>query len=349
MKKVMFVMPNTGYSGAEKVVIQIMDYLRKQYDFVYVSRNGRIAKYLNEYNIRHIITEKKLNRKELQSIIEEEKPDIIHATDYRASTIMSTIRAGIPLISHVHNNPPWLKGINVNSISYLVASSKFKKILTVSDSIEREYVFANKIKDKIINVSNPLDRNEILKKVNKESNKKYDICCVGRLCEQKNPLRFINIIEKIKKIRPDISVIMVGDGELEGIIKETIRKKQLSENIKMIGFQENAYQLMAESKVFCLTSEWEGFGLVAFEAITLGLPTYVTPVGGLVDIVNNKAGNLCKSDDEFVEEMIKVINDDEAYKEKSKGAVERSIEIENIGDYMKKISDIYEEILRKRA
>ena len=36
MKKVMFVMPNTGYSGAEKVVIQIMDYLRNQYDFVYV-------------------------------------------------------------------------------------------------------------------------------------------------------------------------------------------------------------------------------------------------------------------------------------------------------------------------
>ena len=36
MKKIMFVMPNKGFSGAEKVVIQIINGIKDKYDCYYI-------------------------------------------------------------------------------------------------------------------------------------------------------------------------------------------------------------------------------------------------------------------------------------------------------------------------
>ena len=92
MKKIMFVMPNKGFSGAEKVVIQIINGIKDKYDCYYISESGSIDLYLKENNIKHVITYKKLDRHELKSIFNKEKPDIVIATDYRASVVVASIK-----------------------------------------------------------------------------------------------------------------------------------------------------------------------------------------------------------------------------------------------------------------
>ena len=345
-KKIMFIMPNKGYSGAEKVVIQIIENLKNKYEFIYVSEPGEINQYLQDRNIRHIKTKKRLDKNEIEEIVKKEKPNILHTTDYRASTITSFINTKIPIISHLHNNPPWLKNLNKNSIVYLLASKKFKKILTVSNSIEREYIFSKLIKNKIENISNPISRREILDNIsNNKTDKIYDICFVARLCKQKDPIRFVDIIEKIKDIIPNISVIMIGEGSLNEEVKQYIIEKKLSDTINLLGFKKNVYEYMNESKIFCLTSKWEGFGLVAFEALTLGMPTYVTPVGGLVDIVDNDCGYLCNTDEEFINEMISVLKDKKKYQITSNKAIEKSKKLDNIEEYMSKLGKIYQDLM----
>lgn len=345
-KKIMFIMPNKGYSGAEKVVIQIIENLKNRYEFIYVSESGEINQYLQDRNIRHIKTKNRLDKNEIEEIVKKEKPNILHVTDYRASTIVSFINTKIPIISHLHNNPPWLKNLNKNSIAYLLASRKFKKILTVSNSIEREYIFSKFISHKIENISNPISRKEILKNISDVNiDKVYDICFVARLCEQKDPIRFINIIEKIRDIIPDISVIMIGEGSWKEKVKKYIIEKKLSDTINLLGFKKDVYEYMNKSKIFCLTSKWEGFGLVAFEALTLGLPTYVTPVGGLVDIVDNDCGYLCNTDEEFISEMISVLKDQKKYQIKSNKAIEKSKKLDNLDKYMEKIDKIYQDLI----
>lgn len=345
-KKIMFIMPNKGYSGAEKVVIQIIENLKNRYEFIYVSEFGEINQYLQERNIRHIKTNKRLDKNEIEEIVKKEKPNILHATDYRASTVVSFVDTKIPIISHLHNNPPWLKKLNKNSIAYLLASRKFKKILTVSDSIEQEYIFSRFIKHKTENISNPISRKEILDNIsNDKADKIYDICFVARLCEQKDPIRFIDIIEKIRNIIPNISVIMIGEGSWKEKVKKYIIEKKLSDIINLLGFKKDVYEYMNKSKIFCLTSKWEGFGLVVFEALTLGMPTYVTPVGGVVDIVDNDCGYLCNTDEEFINEMISVLKDKKKYQIKSYNAIEKSIKLDNIEEYMSKLDKIYQELI----
>ena len=214
--------------------------------------------------------------------------------------------------------------------------------MTVSDSIEKEFIFSKFIKNKIICIGNPINTQEISDKIKGlKIEKKYDICCVARITEQKNPFKFIEIIKNLTKKNKNIKAIWVGDGELRDEVNKKIKEEKLEKNIQLVGFQKNPYIYMAESKVFLLTSDWEGFGLVAVEALTLGLPCVVSNVGGLKEIVNNKCGELCINNNEYVNEIFKLLNDNNYYNLKSKSSIETAISLNNIKKYIEKINKLY--------
>lgn len=339
-KKIIFPINSKIYSGLESVAITIIENLKDKFDFIYVTQDGPIVDVLKEKKINYYII-KKMSIKEIRQCVKELNPDIIHAHDYTASCICSLAKINLPIISHLHNNSSWIKTLHPYSFLYLYSSKRFNKILTVSDSIEKEYIFSNFIKDKIENISNPVSRDYILNKVNKNDTKKYDVCFVGRLTKQKNPLKFINIINDVKNVIPNIKAVMIGDGKLKESCKKLIEDLGLKNNIELLGFKKNPYQYMNQSNIFCLTSEWEGYGLVAFEALTLGLPCVVSRVGGLVNIVDEECGYLVSTEDEFKNTIIDLIYNKEIFYKKSQKSIEKSIELENIEVYCDKIEKIY--------
>ena len=342
-KKIIFPINSKIYSGLESVAITIIENLKDKFDFIYVTQDGPIVDILKEKKINYYII-KKMSIKEIRKCVKELNPDIVHAHDYTASCICSLAKINLPIISHLHNNSPWIKTLHPYSFLYLYSSKRFNKILTVSDSIEKEYIFSNFIKDKIENIFNPVSRDDILNKVDKNDTKKYDVCFVGRLTKQKNPVKFINIINDVKEIIPNIKVVMIGDGELKASCKKLIEDLELTNNIELLGFKKNPYQYMNQSNIFCLTSEWEGYGLVAFEAMTLGIPCVVSPVGGLVNIVDEECGYLVSTEDEFKNAIIALITNKQIYYYKSKNAIQKSIKLENIEYYSEIIETIYEKV-----
>lgn len=342
-KKILHVLASNNYSGAENVICTIVENLKDEYDMAYCSPQGPIEEFLKEKNINYIPLEK-LSYKEVKKAIEKYNPNIIHAHDFRASSICSFLKKEKYLITHIHNNSPWIKKLNFNSILFLYVGLKSNKILTVSDSIENEYIFSKIIKNKIICIGNPVSRENILNKIkNDETEKKYDICCTARISIQKNPLRFLNIINELKKEIPNINSIWIGDGEMKELFQQKIKELNLEENVKLCGFQKNPYQYMAQSKIFLLPSDWEGYGLVAFEALTLGLPCVVSNVGGLPDIVDDSCGKLCNVENiyEYVQKIKKLLFNEEILKESSQNAIKKSIKLENINEYMLKLALIY--------
>lgn len=346
--RVIHLMSTDDYSGAENVAINIVNELNNLgIETYYATQKGKIDEFLSEKNVKNIIHIKKLSIKEIRRIEKEYNPDIIHAHDYRASFLTSMACKNSKIISHIHNNPLWIKNfLHPFSWAFLFASKKISKILIVSDSIKNEYIFSNKINDKLIKVGNPLDRKTILSKVSNNIEKYYDLCFTGRLSSQKNPVMFIELVKKLKEKKQNIKAIMIGDGELKKDCLELIDKYELKQNIEMKGFLKNPYEEMYKSKVFCLPSIYEGFGLVVFEALTLGLPSVVSKVGGLVEIVNEKCGKTCRNKEEFEKELIELITNERYYKEKSDEAIIRSKELENFNAYMDNIIKIYNGIYK---
>lgn len=341
MKRVFFVMSTNDVSGAERVNFNIINCLKDNYEFYWVSKRGKINEYLSDNNIKWIEIEK-LNVKEIRKIIKEFNPDIIHATDYKASVICSIAKRNTYLIEHLHNNAPWIRKVCINSFAFLFAALRADKILTVSNSIRNEYIFSKLIKDKIEMIGNPVDRKMILDRIEKDDyENKYDICCVARLTEAKNPKRFLDIIKKIKNEIKDVKAVWVGEGELFEMAIQYRDKLDLKKNVEFVGFKNNPYKYMAKSRVFLLTSDWEGYGLVTFEAMTIGLPCVVSNVGGLLEIVDEKCGKLCNENIEFEEETLKLLTERCYYENKSKEAVKKTKKIENAEEYIKKVNRIY--------
>lgn len=339
-KTILHIVNSNIFSGLEKVSIEIIKNLESKYDFYYVTKDGSILEKLEKENIKRIKINK-MSAKEIRRICKKYRPDILHAHDYRATIVTALSFVNVPIISHLHNNSPWIKNINLYTIALLIASFRCEEILTVSDSIEKEYIFSNVIHNKIHNIGNPLSVEKIVNKVPKNVKKEYDICFSGRLTKQKNPIKFIHIIEKVKQKIPNIIAIVLGDGELKEECNKEIERLNLQENIILKGFQSNPYIYMAKSRVFCLTSDWEGFGLVAFEALAMGMPCIVSNVGGLPTIVNEKCGMLVETEKQFEEAIIEILLKKE-YINMEEFAIERAKKLDNYKQYMSLIENIYE-------
>ena len=347
MKRIIHLMSTDDYSGAEKVAIDIIKGLKEDYDLIYVTRKGKINEILEKNNIKYINI-KKLSIREVRRIVKEYKPDIIHAHDYRASLIAAFSFIDVPIISHLHNNSPWIKILHPYSFAFLLASIRISKIFIVSHSIKNEYIFSKFVNKKIINIQNPVSVKNVTSQIPERVDKKYDICFCGRLTKPKNPIKFIEVVSEIKKNFQGIRVIVLGDGELINDCKEKIKELNLQDNIILKGFVNNPYIYMAESKIFCLISDWEGYGLVAFESLALGLPCVVSNVGGLVNIVDEKCGKLCDNKEEFVKEIVNLMSNKKIYEKKSKNAIKKANSLENLRKYMRNIKTVYNELLGEK-
>lgn len=342
--KVLHVLNTGSYSGAENVVITIINNFKsyKNIECIYLSLNGNIKERLEKENINYYTIEK-LSVKNLKKAIKYLKPDIIHAHDYTATIISSLCFPKAKIISHIHNNSPWIKKRGLYSFAFLFSCFFCNKILTVSDSIEKEYVFSKYINKKIKCIGNPVDVNKIKELSNKYTVKEhYDMVYLGRLTEQKNPELLIKIIENLVIKVPNIKVAIIGEGDMFLKVKKILENKSLMNNVKMFGFLENPYPILKNSKLLCLPSKWEGYGLVAVEGLSLGLPVVCSGVGGLKNIVNEKCGMICGNNiEKYVSEIFKLISDVKYYNEKSIHALKRSKQLFNIDEYIDFIYKLY--------
>ena len=345
-KKILHVLFSNRFSGAENVACTIIENTNSDYEVAYCSPNGQISEILKEKNINYVPI-KSLNLLELKRVFKKYNPDIIHSHDFMASFKCSLLKRKRILIAHIHNNYPWLKKCCLKSIIFLLYSFNINKILTVSESIENEYIFSKLIKKKIICIGNPVSFDKIVCKVKKDDNKKiYDICCVARITEQKNPLKFIEVINHIKQTKENIRAVWIGDsnpcdGDIKQRVMNKIKEMNLEKNIEFLGFKNNPLDYVMMSKLFLLTSDYEGFGLVAFEAMSLGVPCVVSNVGGLPNIVDNNCGFLCNDFDDYVVNCLKILNDETELNKKSILSIKKAKKIDNLNKYISFIKKIY--------
>ena len=338
--RILHVLYSNSFSGAENVAIQIIENFKKSDNVYYCSPEGNISSVLDRKGIQYLPVST-LCVKEMKRVINKVQPDIIHAHDFRASFISILSTKTIPVVSHLHNNCPWLRKKCLKSYIFLYIAKKSKVILTVSRSVMNEYIFGERFSSKTMIVGNPVDVNKIREQRSKIQGKESDIVFCGRLTEQKNPFLFLDIIKKLTCVFPGITAVMLGDGTLFDSVQKRLHELDLCENIKMLGFVENPIPLMAKSKVLVVTSSWEGFGLVAVEALSLGKPVVASNVGGLPDLINEKCGLICETLSDYVDEITKLLQIEQYYESKSIGANNRAEELSNIDRYIGTIKEAY--------
>ena len=88
---------------------------------------------------------------------------------------------------------------------------------------------------------------------------------------------------------PDWKIIFAGNGEVEKG-KEMASSLGIADQVIFKGWLEGTslQTLFTEAMIFCLPSYNEGFPMAILDAWAYGLPVITTPVGGLLDVLNNE-------------------------------------------------------------
>lgn len=338
---ILHVIKSNIYSGAENVVCQIIKGLSGREDFVYMAPHGPIEDKLRSIglyeNYRGV---DKITVSEIKKAVDELKPTAVHAHDFTASVLCGyALKGRVPVISHIHCNPLWLKNyLHPNSISYYIASRWFKEIITVSDAVQREYVYSDKIKCPITTLGNPFSVKQVLNAAKDRSSEPSDILYVGRFNPAKNPLGAIKIFEALPN-HNKLTFRMIGNGELLEECKEYASTHGL--NVVFEGFQDNVYTYMNSTKLVLMPSIFEGFGLVALEAMSLGKPIVCSGVGGLSDIINKDCGYVCTETTDYTAAITELLTDKDIYEQKTTAARNRAAEFDNLDKYCEKMLKLY--------
>jgi glycosyltransferase involved in cell wall biosynthesis len=108
---------------------------------------------------------------------------------------------------------------------------------------------------------------------------KSDIIFAGRLLPNKNVDLLIRAVKLVKRTKPDVRCLIVGNGPERKHLEALVEELKLQNNVTFFNFLEDhneLYGLMKSSKMFVLPSSREGFSLVSIEANACGIPVITT-------------------------------------------------------------------------
>ena len=138
--------------------------------------------------------------------------------------------------------------------------------------------------------------------------------------------------EKSKVESKKIELWIVGDGSEKSNLKSKISKLKLENNVKLLGWQNNPEEFYSQADAFLLTSNYEGWGMVAVEAANYGLPVIMTDVGCAGELIENEKSGLIvpvNNQIKLEEAMIRIIKDDSLRKKLAEGALSATKKLPN--------------------
>lgn len=126
-----------------------------------------------------------------------------------------------------------------------------------------------------------------------ESEKKNIILMVGRLSNpQKNVTGFIEVWSRFSKKHPAWKALVVGDGEDREYILNYARKKKIG-NLYFEGNRPSVDEYYKKAKILCMTSTYEGWGMVLTEAMAYGcVPVAYNSFEAVNDIIKSEYNGL---------------------------------------------------------
>ena len=107
---------------------------------------------------------------------------------------------------------------------------------------------------------------------------------IGRLVEQKGQLA---LIEALARTKADLSLTLIGDGEMRGDIEAAIDRRGLAQRVTLAGWMDEAgiADALANSHGLILPSFAEGLPMVVMEAMAAARPVIATAIAGIPELV----------------------------------------------------------------
>lgn len=231
------------------------------------------------------------------------KPDIIHShfleISYMAIKALQTEK--IPIVVTEHSSAVFedkLNGVGKRSAFYVYQSAD--GVIAVSSALAK---FIKDIyKRECIVIPNMLKFENVSTNVKRTEG--FHFVSIGSLIYGKRMDLLIEAFYNAFCNKPDVKLIIIGDGNQKEELSRQIRYLKMTNQIALLGIKsrEEISKLLQQSDCFVLASKSETFGLSYIEAMSFGLPIIATKCGGPIDFVSEQNGILIEVDNK--EELV---------------------------------------------
>jgi glycosyltransferase involved in cell wall biosynthesis len=230
---------------------------------------------------------------------------------------------------------------HLHSPKHLIANSEVGRKSAINKGIKPE---------KVTYVPNAVDMPIHRGSVRRNGDAAIRVLFAGRLCEPKRPDRFLRVIDRLVKSRPDLKVkgSIAGDGPLRQRLEELAAGLGLSsDSIEFLGEIEDVRPVYFKSDLLLLTSDYEGTPNVVLEAMGCGLPVVATCVGGVPEVIGVDRGLTAEPDDEdgLTAATLRMIDDCNLRTALAYHGHEYVSRFHSFNALKKQLTDIYQQVL----
>jgi len=298
----------TNMAGTENQVIKMINGLDKEkFDIQLICLNSHpwFEKNLAAFHCTSTVITVKyfkqittyLNLVKLIQHLRRSGPDIVH-TFLPVSNIVGVLAAKIAgvktIISSRRDYGEWMtrrysmatKLADRYTDAIVTNSNEVKQLTEREENIPREkiHVIVNGLDLKTFK---PNERDPLLKKQLGIPADNKVIGIIANFRPMKRHDTFIKAAREIALIRPDVSFLLLGDGELIDETRELAKRLDIIQRCHFLGRQENIARFISLMDISVNCSKQEGLSNALMECMAAGVPCIVTHSGGNPDLITH--------------------------------------------------------------
>ncbi|PMC37358.1 glycosyltransferase [Bacillus sp. UMB0899] len=345
MLKVLHIINSLDFGGAETLLKESLPLFKEKgidCDVLVLRKsNSGYEEFLKGHNIDIFYSNIKNIYNPLQisfitNFLNKNEYDVVHSHPFPSQYWVSlaktlTSNKKVKFVTTEHNTSNGRRGKKIFYFLDKLIYSQYKKIICISegtkrelvkwvpDTFEKAYIIENGVNlNKFIN-SKPLNRTDLIPTY-RDGDKL--ILMTARLTEQKDHQTVINAASELPN---NIHFLFAGDGEKRKEYETIVEEKNLTHRIHFLGMRPDVERIIKTVDLFVLSSHYEGFGLVAVEAMASGIPVIASNVSGLAEVVN-EAGILFDKGNHkaLISAINELVIDNNSYAEAKHKGIDRS-------------------------
>ena len=318
---VCFLSLNMGYGGAEKVIATLSN------DLVRSGREVSIVTLFEQHDFKHALDPRirlqtlsiknfKMSFFSLSHFIYKNRFDNFIANIWPLTIFSFLIRLISPrtnlvyvehcILSEQYKDKNFLFRV-LQNFSIRAFYRLAHHIVSVSNGVQDDLIGYGAPSDKMSVIYNPLMPSLANSRVplnpeilNWMKDSPINLIAIGQLKKVKNFLNLIKSVDiLVNQNKQKLRLVILGDGEERAVMEESIKSYKLEHSIFLPGWVDDPMPYLRLSDLLILSSDYEGFGLVILEALSVGVNVVSTncKTGPSEILKDGEFGFLCTAGD----------------------------------------------------
>ena len=292
-----------GPGGAERMLLDLVRHLGPEYQSIIgLLKSGWLQAQVLSSGIPHAMVngdglgDLGVIARILQ-VVRGRDIQLMHTHEFYMSMIGASVSclSGIPLVVTLHGKN-YYPDKRRRCVIYRLVAARAAAMVAVSQDLRHFFCRVTGVNTKSVQVihngvdteltSDKKRNTELLKAAGIPANASV-IGTVGNLYPVKGHIHLIRALPSILRHRPETYAVILGRGEMEEALGAEARSLGIQNRVHLLGYREDAHQWLSVMDVFALPSLSEGLPLSLLEAMAVGIPTVVTRVGGMPEVVRD--------------------------------------------------------------